>query len=282
MSSVQLPSELWDHILYFCDHTSECALSKVCQRLAAIVAAGKALTLEKCRRIGVTLPSDAILALSFMSAKFPLEARLLLAHDPFGGSICLVPSTVRGYDEAITEGRKQAFSSQWRTADEMERGAIELTLDYESIGIPKWIIDGIRPRIVVSAVLQRRDGSCSGSNVSARMGLWRLDGTPKLGNVTSKVIKISLLGIGSFEVGGSMPKKVITVEHAATIHGHPAFGGSDGLRIDFCTRNDVRISDVQLKVELPDEIPILFFDWLVESRKLREFRSLVGASICIE
>ncbi|GMS80320.1 hypothetical protein PENTCL1PPCAC_2495 [Pristionchus entomophagus] len=280
MPSNKLPTELWDHILSFCDHPSEWAISKVSQRLADIVTERNEFALEKCRRKGVTLPSNVILSLSFENPDLPLDATLLFAHNPFGCCISPSPSTVRGFEVEESDGKK-IFSSKWTETGVMERGALEFTLDYESMGIPKWIMDGLRPRIVVSAVLQRRDGSSIGSRVAATIGLWRLDGMTRLGKFASKQETVHI-AIWTVENGQSESRCEIQMEPSATLHGHPAFGGSDGLRIAINSGNCVRISDVQLRFELPDEIPSQFYDWLIESRKLRESRSLKGARNCIE
>ncbi|GMS78812.1 hypothetical protein PENTCL1PPCAC_987, partial [Pristionchus entomophagus] len=85
MIATRLPSELWERLLSFCDHPSACALAKVCQRLASIATATHERVLEKCLSEGITLPSSAILALSQGCDDLSLEARFLMAHNPFGG-----------------------------------------------------------------------------------------------------------------------------------------------------------------------------------------------------
>ncbi|GMS91856.1 hypothetical protein PENTCL1PPCAC_14031, partial [Pristionchus entomophagus] len=146
MASTMLPTELWERILSFCDHPSTCALSKVCQRLDAIVTSRNERVLNKCRSEGITLPADAILAHCLGNADLPLDARLLLAHNPFGCCIFPSTSTVRGFNVGDNEGRQTFLRNE-----EMEKGTIEFTLDYESIGIPRWIVDGIRPKAITMA-----------------------------------------------------------------------------------------------------------------------------------
>ncbi|GMS90907.1 hypothetical protein PENTCL1PPCAC_13082, partial [Pristionchus entomophagus] len=278
MSSIKLPAEWFHHILSFCDHPTTCALSKVCQRFAAIVADKHALDVGKCWRRGVALPSD-VHALSSNHDDLPLDLTLLLEHNPFGGGIFLNPSTVRGFEVGKEESRP-TFSSEWRTADEMERATIEFAFAYESIGIPRWIIDGLRPRIAVSAVLRRRDGSPHGSRVSARMGVWRLDGMSELGHFTSQEsIRFGFCSVANGETESIFD---VGIEPSASQHGHPALGGSDGLVIGFSTRNDVQISDVRVRFELPDEIPSQFFDWLTESRAFRDSRAMAGSCTCFD
>ncbi|GMS79382.1 hypothetical protein PENTCL1PPCAC_1557, partial [Pristionchus entomophagus] len=279
MSSAKLPAELWHHILSFCDHPSECALSRVSRRLSGIVSDKNAFALGKCWRNGITLPCY-LLALSSDNADLPLDVTLLMAHNPFGGWFSPHPSTVRGFEMAENEGGKQTFSSQWKTGDEMERGTIEFAVEYESIGIPRWIIDGIRPMIAVSAVLQRSDGSSKGPRVAATMGVWRLDGLSQLGVFTSQ--ESIRMGVCSVANGQGESRFEVVLDSEGSVHGHPALGGSDGLIITFSTRNDVRISDVQLRFDLPDGIPAQFFDCLAESRALRKSRVITGAKNCFD
>ncbi|GMR46289.1 hypothetical protein PMAYCL1PPCAC_16484, partial [Pristionchus mayeri] len=191
----------------------------------------------------------------------------LMAHNPFGARISPQLSSVRGFEEVENDGQVQ-FTTCSAQAGGSGRRMIELTTEYESIGIPKWIIDGVRPRIRVSAVLQRRSGSAEGPRVSATMAVWRLEGIakdhtfqykvyPSYGSITYYYLLINI-------------HIQVDIDPSSTRHGHSAFGGSDGLRIVLNSNCDVIISNVEMHVELPDKIPSEFSKWFVESREFRK------------
>ncbi|GMS92287.1 hypothetical protein PENTCL1PPCAC_14462 [Pristionchus entomophagus] len=227
---------------------------------------------------GITLPSDVILSFSFDNADFPLYTKLLLAHDPFGCCVTPRASSVRGFDVVMEKDGLQSFTSE--KADLAHRGTLEFLLDYDSVGIPRWIIDGLRPMITVSVVLQRADGSTDGPKVSAKIGVCRLDGMSQVGTFKSKEnIYMNTLVVDN---GYSDSRFEVEFEPSTTLHDHPEFGGSDGIRISLSTRDKVRVSHVHLQFTLPDEMPAEFSDWLTESRQLREFRSLHEARPCID
>ncbi|KAF8382949.1 hypothetical protein PRIPAC_72091 [Pristionchus pacificus] len=278
MPSNKLPTELWDYIISYCDHPSECALSKVCHRLADIVNDRNELAIDKCRRKGITLPSEDIIALSFNNPGLPLDATRLTRHNPFGCPLSLRPSTVRGFEMDENDDGNLVFKTMWNEAGVMERGVLEFNLEFESSGIPRWIIDGLRPTMKVSAVLERGNGSSSGLRISASMGVWRLDGLSKDKKFMSK--ETILHAICTVDNECSESSFEVQIDPSSTIHGHPVVGGSDGIRIHLNTGNDVRISNVQISFQLPDKIPSQFSDWLEESRKLREHRSTTESKPC--
>ncbi|GMR46288.1 hypothetical protein PMAYCL1PPCAC_16483, partial [Pristionchus mayeri] len=73
MPTSKLPTEMWQHILSYCDHPTHCALSMVCRKFAEIIDERYEFILGRCRRQGVTLPSNELLHLSFTHAQFPLD-----------------------------------------------------------------------------------------------------------------------------------------------------------------------------------------------------------------
>ncbi|GMS93175.1 hypothetical protein PENTCL1PPCAC_15350, partial [Pristionchus entomophagus] len=184
MPSNKLPPELWYRILYYCDHPSKCSISKVSHRLADVVTEKRGLAIGRCRNRGITLPSDEILSLSFENPDLPLDTKVLKKHNPFGRCISLSPSTMNRFHVEENYGGQAFIGEVVRELTPLERATIDFVLDYESIGIPRWMIDGLRPRIIVSAVLQRCDGA--GTRISAKIGVCRLDGMSQPGNFTQK------------------------------------------------------------------------------------------------
>ncbi|GMT11319.1 hypothetical protein PFISCL1PPCAC_2616 [Pristionchus fissidentatus] len=267
MPSNKIPNEMWDHILSFCDHQSGFALSKVNQRLAEIVSERNEYAVEKCRKTGIALPSDEILSFVFGSDEFPLDFSKLERHNPFGRWLCLTASTVRGF-ESIDEGdERREYGSKWNEQGVMERGALEFGVGFDEIGIPRWIIDGLRPTIRVSAVLQRRNRSCVGRRISASMGVWRIDRVSPVRALAAK--ETIQLAICTVENGKSESRFEIQIDPTARIHGHAAVAGSDALRINISSGSDVIVSDVRIRFDLPEELPPSFFEWLHEAHELR-------------
>ncbi|GMR46285.1 hypothetical protein PMAYCL1PPCAC_16480 [Pristionchus mayeri] len=279
MPTSKLPTELWQHILSFSDHPTMCALSKVCHKFAEIVVERNEFVLGKCRIQGVTLPSDELLSLSFAHPQFPLDIPMWMTHNPFGARIYPRLASVRGYDVDEKDGKMQ-FATSSTQSGVAERRVIDLSTEHESIGIPKWIIDGVRPQVTVTGLLQRRDGSAVGPRVTATMGVWRLDGIQNDHTFLSKEpIRTDLC---TLESGADRRVMQVDIDPTAISRGHTAVGGSDGLRVVLNSNCDVRFSDVGIHFELPDKVPPAFPAWLAESRELRESRATTAGTARLE